>query len=64
MPQIFLFLGSGLSLEELVLLQASGSNIEKFAADDRSKGVMMIPIPKRGILRKITGLNKPSQLPV
>ncbi|SVD58469.1 uncharacterized protein METZ01_LOCUS411323, partial [marine metagenome] len=37
--------GSGLSLEELVLLQASGSNIEKFATDDRSKGVMMIPIP-------------------
>ena len=50
--------GSGLSLEELVLLQASGSNIEKFAADDRSKGVMMIPIPKRGILRKITGIEQ------
>ena len=50
--------GSGLSLEELVLLQASGSNIEKFDADDRSKGVMMIPIPKRGILRKITGIEQ------
>jgi hypothetical protein len=50
--------GSGLSLEELVLLQASGSNIDKFAADDRSKGVMMIPIPKRGILRKITGIEQ------
>lgn len=50
--------GSGLSLEELVLLQASGSNIDKFTIDERSKGVMMIPIPKSGVLRKITGIKQ------
>ena len=50
--------GSGRSLEELVLLQTSGSNIDKFTIDDRSKGVMMIPIPKSGILRKINGIKQ------
>ncbi|MBS60535.1 MAG: phosphoribosylglycinamide synthetase [Anaerolineaceae bacterium] len=54
---------SQISLEELVLLQASGSSIDEFDADDRSKGVMMIPIPKRGILRKITGIEQAKSVP-
>ena len=48
--------GSGISLEELVLSHVTGVSIESLQLDDRSRGVMMIPIPKQGLLRKIIGI--------
>ena len=48
--------GSGVSLEELVLRQAIGSSIEGLMIESGSRGVIMIPIPERGILREFTGV--------
>jgi len=47
--------GTGFSLEELVLSQAMGKrvNIEK---QEQAAGVLMIPIPKAGVLKRVEGL--------
>jgi hypothetical protein len=45
----------GVSLEELILRQAAGLDIESVSADRRAHGVMMIPIPHAGILRGVEG---------
>ncbi len=47
--------GLGCSLEELVLSQALGQPIEK-SFSDTAAGVMMIPVSKPGILKRIEGL--------
>jgi len=43
-------------LEEILLRHAIGENIEGYARERTAAGVMMIPIPKRGMLRGIDGL--------
>ena len=57
-----LSLGTGHSLEELVLLHAMGKRVEikavKFAA-----GVLMIPIPSAGILKRVEGLLEAQRIP-
>jgi hypothetical protein len=53
----------GVSLEELILRQAAGMGIEGFKRDDRAQGVMMIPIPRAGILRKVTGVEVAEAVP-
>ena len=55
--------GSGVSLEELVLRQATGLPIGSLAAERDSRGVMMIPIPARGLFRGITGVQAAEALP-
>ncbi|MCH2538967.1 MAG: ATP-grasp domain-containing protein [Anaerolineales bacterium] len=47
---------SGLSLEELVIRQAIGLPIGSLLLEENSRGVMMIPIPAKGILRKVSGV--------
>ncbi len=47
--------GTGLSLEELVLLHAMGKPL-KSAAEQGAAGVLMIPIPKAGLLKRVEGL--------
>ena len=47
--------GLGCSLEEIVLSHATGNPVEKSFADTAA-GVMMIPVPKQGILKRIEGL--------
>ncbi|MFQ5631890.1 MAG: ATP-grasp domain-containing protein, partial [bacterium] len=47
---------SGMSLEELVIRHAFGEKIENSALQKRASGVMMIPIPRRGVLHEISGL--------
>ena len=46
----------GIGLEELILRSSLGRNIEKTKLIERAKGVMMLPIEKRGILREIRGI--------
>ena len=46
----------GMSLEELILCSSLGRNVEKTKLIERVKGVMMMPIEKRGILREIIGI--------
>jgi biotin carboxylase len=44
------------SLEVLILRQAIGREIDSLERENRSGGVMMIPIPEAGLLRGIAGL--------
>ena len=44
------------SLEEVLLRQALGEDVERVTREATAAGVMMIPIPRRGIYRRVTGL--------
>jgi hypothetical protein len=47
--------GSDATLEELILRQACGLPIESTSRAGRAGGVMMIPIPAEGLLRRVAG---------
>ncbi len=47
--------GTGISLEELVIRHAIGEPVETFQREQRAAGVMMIPVPKAGILGEVRG---------
>jgi carbamoylphosphate synthase large subunit len=49
-------LQSTISLEELLLRHALGEDPAPYEREDAASGVMMIPIPKRGIFRRIDGI--------
>ncbi|MCI0393332.1 MAG: ATP-grasp domain-containing protein [Chloroflexi bacterium] len=46
---------SDASLEELILRQAFGLEIRSFRREQAAGGVMMIPIPEAGLLKKVEG---------
>jgi hypothetical protein len=48
--------GAGITLEELVLRHALGRPVRDEAREKRAAGVMMIPIPRAGLLREVRGL--------
>jgi biotin carboxylase len=48
--------GAGITLEELVLRHALGRPARDESREKRASGVMMIPIPRAGILREVRGL--------
>lgn len=50
--------GTGMSLEELVIRHAIGHPIETFNREKQAAGVMMIPVPKAGILGEVLGKKK------
>lgn len=54
--------GTGLSLEELVISQAIGKNSPGEIANEAA-GVLMIPIPSSGILRRVEGLTAARRVP-
>ncbi|MGA7672398.1 MAG: ATP-grasp domain-containing protein [Nitrolancea sp.] len=54
--------GTGMALEDLILLQATGASVGGFQRGDDAVGVMMIPIPKGGVLRRIEGLEEAHQV--
>ncbi len=47
--------GTGMSLEELVIRHAIGLQVEELQREKRAAGVMMIPVPKAGILGEVRG---------
>lgn len=53
--------GLNIGLEELVLLQAMGKPID-IPAMENSVGVLMIPIPEQGILRRVEGVEKAREI--
>jgi len=55
--------GTGISLEELILRHAVGFTLPETERDDRATGVMMIPIPKGGILRGVSGVAEAKRTP-
>ncbi|MGH7370975.1 MAG: ATP-grasp domain-containing protein, partial [Candidatus Methylomirabilales bacterium] len=47
--------GEGISLEELILRHAMGLEVDSIIRERQAAGVMMIPIPRAGILREVRG---------
>jgi biotin carboxylase len=54
--------GDGLSLEELLLRHALGLDVEAWERERLAAGVMMIPIPRAGILRQVVGQEDAKQV--
>jgi biotin carboxylase len=54
--------GTGCSLEELVLFHATGQHVPANASSDAS-GVLMIPIPAAGVLKRVEGLLQAQKVP-
>jgi len=48
----------GLTLEELLLRHALGESPAGWTRENRASGVMMIPIPHRGVFRHVDGLDE------
>ncbi|MCW8901052.1 MAG: ATP-grasp domain-containing protein [Gammaproteobacteria bacterium] len=57
-----LSIGTGYSLEELVLLHAMGKHVEINTVDSAA-GVLMIPIPGAGILKRVEGILDAQRIP-
>src|SRR5690606_10091665 len=53
----------GISLEVLILRQACWLPIVSLDRDQQSSGFMMIPIPARGLLRRVEGVTKAEGVP-
>ena len=51
------------SLEEVLLRHATGEDVTAYTREPRGAAVMMIPIPKRGILRKVEGVDQAQAVP-
>ncbi|HWW86715.1 MAG TPA: ATP-grasp domain-containing protein [Vicinamibacterales bacterium] len=51
-----------ISLEELLLRHALGESPETWIRESSASGVMMIPIPQRGILRGVQGVDEARQV--
>ena len=55
--------GAGMTLEELILRHALGRKIESYERERRPAGVMMLPIPRAGRLRAVTGVEAARAVP-
>ncbi len=55
--------GTDVSLEELILRQAFGLEIESLSRENRAGGVMMIPIPGAGLFRRVEGVPEAEAVP-
>jgi hypothetical protein len=47
-----------MSLEELLLRHATGEGLDGVIRESPASGVMMIPIPHRGVLRRVSGVDE------
>ncbi len=50
--------GAGMCLEELILRHAVGLDIDSYSRDEHAAGVMMIPIPRGGMLASVAGVEE------
>ncbi len=55
--------GTGLSLEEMILMNALGTDVAALERERQPAGVMMIPIPRAGVLRQVRGLDETRRIP-
>ncbi len=55
--------GAGVSLEEVILRHALGLDTSDLEREGRAAGVMMIPIPRPGILREVLGKPEAESVP-
>ena len=57
--------GTGLvSLEEVILRHALGMELPALEREERASGVMMIPVPRSGVLREVRGLELARAVPL
>src|SRR6266511_2190125 len=55
--------GAGLSLEEVLVAHAMGRPLEALRREARASGVMMLPIPRRGVLHGVRGVEAARAVP-
>jgi hypothetical protein len=55
--------GTGLSLEEVIIRHAIGDRLGPIERERRAAGVMMLPIPKGGVLRRVLGKEEAEAVP-
>ncbi len=55
--------GAGLSLEEVLVAHAMGLPLASLRREARASGVMMLPIPRRGILHAVGGVEAARAVP-
>lgn len=55
--------GAGISLEQVLVAHAMGLPLPGLARERRAAGVMMLPIPRRGVLRRVGGLEEARAVP-
>jgi len=55
--------GTGMSLEELILRRALGRPVASFERQRAAAAVMMIPIPRGGVLEEVHGLDEARAVP-
>jgi biotin carboxylase len=56
--------GTGLSLEELILRRALGRPVDSLERERAAAAVMMIPIPRGGVLEEVRGLDVARAVPL
>ena len=54
---------NGMSLEELIIRHALGEDTGSISRESAAAGVMMIPIPRAGILREVLGVDQARAVP-
>jgi biotin carboxylase len=55
--------GLGVSLEELVLRHALGLPLDGLLREEAAAGVMMLPIPRAGVLEEVSGVDRALAVP-
>jgi len=55
--------GAGVSLEEVILRHALDLPVDDLSRSDRASGVMMLPIPKRGVMHEVRGQDDARAVP-
>jgi biotin carboxylase len=55
--------GSGQSLEDLILMNAVGRELDVTSLAAAAVGVMMIPIPRSGVLKRVGGIERARAVP-
>lgn len=51
-------LSAGRKLEELIIAEALGIEIPQFAIENQASGVFMMPVPAKGVLKAISGVDE------
>ena len=51
------------TLEDVLLRHAVGQDVSRYAREGRAAGVMMIPIPTRGMLKRVQGIDTAAAVP-
>jgi biotin carboxylase len=51
------------TLEDVLLRHAVGQDVSRYAREARAAGVMMIPIPTRGMLKRVHGIDTAAAVP-